>query len=77
MILDWTVVLFRPVEEKNDIYVAHVMAEGCYAAVTAAQMQVFVADTTDGCAPATPEQYKLCIVFEGTQQPRLYGWSVV
>lgn len=79
--VDHTVVLLRPDYIATvfgiDVYVAHVTVQDSInswaLAVAAAQKEVFEADTTDGLEPEAPEDYKLCVMFEGHQNPKLFG----
>lgn len=59
----------------TDIYVGHVTATGYLRAIRVAQEEVFYADTKDGLRPRAAEDYALCVMFEGHQQPKLYGWQ--
>jgi hypothetical protein len=79
----YTVVLLRPeylgdiTQEQygQDIYVALVTAANIGGAIEAAQQEVFAADTLDGLAPVDAEDYKLCVMFEGHQDPMCFGWQ--
>lgn len=80
----YTVVLLRPEylgeftteQYGQDIYVAQVTASSVGAALRAAQKEVFAADTRDGLAPVSREDYKLCVLFDEHCDPRAFGWQV-
>lgn len=80
----YTVVVLRPeylgefTEEAygQDIYVALIEAYSAGNAVKVAQQEAFAADTRADLAPVTAEDYKLCVLFEGHHDPRLFGWQV-
>lgn len=79
---DYTVVLLRPdymhettqTAPGQDIYVAFVTAEGGSAAVRAAREQVFTADAED-MEPRSIDDYTFVVMFDGHQEPRLFGWQ--
>ena len=81
--MNYTVVLLRPdylneiteTEYGQDIYVALVDADTTLLAVRDAQREVFVADKKEGLKPESPEDYKLCVLFGGHQNPKLFGWQ--
>lgn len=80
----YTVVLLRPeymcnsTNEKygQNIYVAHVYAANEQQAVDEARIQTFNADKAYRAGCENKDDYKLCILFEGYQIPRLFGWQV-
>ena len=84
----YTVVLLRPeylTEESGeeygeeyglDTYVASVQAGGLSEAITTAQNEVFAADKREDLEPAKPEDYKMCLIFEGHQKVLMWGWQV-
>ena len=80
----FTVVLLRPeylgefTEEAygQDIYVAFAVANTVGASIKAAQQDAFDSDTRVGFAPVGPEDYRLCVLFEGHHDPRMFGWQV-
>jgi hypothetical protein len=79
---DFTVVLLRPdylhdttqTAPGQDIYVAFVAAEGYREAVKAAREQAFKADTED-MEPRALDDYTFVVMFDGHQEPRLFGWQ--
>lgn len=81
MLKPYTVVLLKPdymcrdVPYGQEIYIANmIMAEGAKAAFKAAQAEAFAADTENGDDPQRPDDYALCVVFEGHCGPRMFGW---
>ena len=76
----YTVVLCRPdymtSNYGQDIYVAKVRARTHRAALAAAQDEVFNLDRKQGMKPKDPQDYVLCIMFEGHPKPCLFGWSL-
>lgn len=82
---DYTVVLLRPDYIANsavgeghglDIYVAAVKADSLKAAEKLAQKQVFKADKKDELEPRSPDDYALCVMFEGHPKVALFGWQL-
>ena len=84
----YTVVLLRPdylaAGEKGsfgqDVYVAHVSADGTYDAFDAAKLEAANADCVDASdgpeqAP-DPEDYALVVLFGGHHEPKLFGWQI-
>lgn len=76
---DYTVVLLRPDyladDFGTDIYVAQVDAANESDAVSAAQQEAFASDTKDEMEPNAPDDYALCVLFEGRHDPKLFGWQ--
>lgn len=81
----YTVVLLRPEYLGNrtetpygqDIYVAiGIEASEAMFAVRIARAEVFNADVREGLKPESASDYKLCVLFEGEHQPKLFGWQV-
>lgn len=86
----WTVVLLRcqrlneltEEEYGKDIYVAHVTAPSYVLALKEARRQVHKADRDDmgekmdriGIEP-NEHCYPLCVMFEGYQEPKLFGFE--
>lgn len=60
----------------QDIYVALVRSESLRNAVYTAQKEAFDADTKDNLKPEKSEDYKLCVMFDGTHNPTLFGWQL-
>ncbi len=84
---DFTVVLLRPEYLNQDahdhpgqnIYVANVQADDEYHAVKVAQVEVYEADLaeqSEDFVPRSLDDYILCVLFEGTIQPKLFGWQI-
>ena len=59
----------------TDIYVAQVGAANESDAVSAAQHEAFDSDTKDEMEPNAPDDYALCVLFEGRHDPKLFGWQ--
>lgn len=76
----YTVVLLRPDYMTDmygqDVYVAHVNAPTTLHAVQTAQEQAFDADAKDDAHPDDPEDYALCVMFEGHLNTTLFGWQL-
>lgn len=80
---NYTVVLLRPdylcdatgEAYGQDIYVAHVTGIDARQAIAAAKQQVFEADTRDKLEPNAPNDYALCVMFEGHHHPILFSWQ--
>lgn len=80
----YTVVLLRPEylcehtgeEYGLDAYVARVSAENYMKALNAAQAEVMEADKKDKLKPLKPEDYKMCVIFNGHHTPVAHGWQV-
>src|SRR3954462_6686242 len=77
----FTVVLLRPeyVTEEfgTDVYVAMLPdAKDEYDAVDLAGLGVLKAEKKDKMIPRRPEDYKMVLVFEGIQNPNLFGFSI-
>lgn len=85
----YTVVLLRPgymcTEDCRyglNIYVAWIKkAESAKQAIKLAQQEVYKADkanyASEGCEvkPKLPDDYELCVLFNGTHRPELFGWQ--
>lgn len=76
----FTVVLLRPEyiteEFGTDVYVAMLPdAEDEYAAVELGRLEVFKADKKDKMRPRKAKDYKVVLVFEGIQNPKLFGFQ--
>lgn len=76
----YTVVLLRPdymtSNYGQDVYVAKVRAPTHRAALVAAQDEVFDVDSKQGLEPDDPQDYALCVMFEGHLNPCLFGWCL-
>ena len=59
----------------HDIYVALVESESSITAVKKAQAEVFHIDKEDGLSPKNQADYKLCVLFDGHHNPKLFGWQ--
>lgn len=81
--MKYTVVVLRPAyicdktgeDFGKDTYVALVEADGTRAAVELAQAEAFARDQRTELEPRRPQDYSLCIMFEGHHEPTLYGWQ--
>lgn len=82
--MKFTVVLLRPdymcddVPYGQDTYIGFVEANTIENAIKRARNEVLIADRQcDNAAPHTkPTDYAVNLVFEGHQQPRLFGWQL-
>lgn len=81
---EYTVVLLRPEylseetdeEYGQDIYVALVSSENIRKAIQIAQKEAYDADIKEDLKPKSAEDYKLCVMFEGTHNPTFFGWQL-
>lgn|SRR5574340_1175610 len=84
---EFTVVLLRPEylysDTKTpyglDVYVANIEVPDFFTIdqiIETAQIEVYQADEKDGMVVMNHKHYKLCVMFEGKHEPKLFGWQV-
>jgi|GEM_PF-1813505 len=80
----YTVVLLRPDYIANsangaghgiDTYIVEVEAESINNALLVAQKEVFSSDKKEKLEPNSPDDYALCVMFEGHPRIVLFGWQ--